>query len=70
MRSKYGYVPEKILLVIKQKKEEYQNNLTNDISTIKTQNEYLIKKNDELSKNNEEMSKLIKSLQDQLWVNK
>lgn len=70
MRSKYGSAPEKILLVIKQKKEEYQNNLTNDISTIKTQNEYLIKKNDELSKNNEEMSKLIKSLQDQLWVNK
>lgn len=70
LRSKYGSAPEKILLVIKQKKEEYQNNLTNDISTIKTQNEYLIKKNDELSKNNEEMSKLIKSLQDQLWVNK
>lgn len=70
LRSKYGSAPEKILLAIKKKKEEYQNNLTNDISTIKTQNEYLIKKNDELSKNNEEMSKLIKSLQDQLWVNK
>ena len=70
LSSKHGKVPEKILSIIKTKKEEYQNNLTNDISTIKSQNELLLKQNSELSKNNEEMGRLIKSLQDQLWVQK
>ena len=68
--SKYGMAPEKVLAVINKKKDEYKNNLSNDISTIKSQNQYLMQKNEELSKNNEEMAKLIKSLQDQLWVNK
>lgn len=68
--SKYGMAPEKVLAVINKKKDEYKSNLTSDISTIKTQNQYLMQKNEELSKNNEEMTKLIKSLQDQLWVNK
>lgn len=70
LRSKFGAAPEKVLLAIKHKKEEYQTNLSNDISTIKTQNQFLMQKNDELAKSNEEMTKLIKSLQDQLWVNK
>lgn len=68
--SKYGMAPEKILTVINKKKDEYKSNLSSDISTIKSQNQYLMQKNEELTKNNEEMSKLIKSLQDQLWVNK
>lgn len=68
--SKYGMAPEKVLGAIKKKKEEYQNNLSSDISTIKSQNQYLLQKNEELVKNNEEMTKLIKSLQEQLWVNK
>ena len=68
--SKYGMAPEKVLAVINKKKDEYKNNLSNDISTIKSQNQYLMQKNEELSKNNEEMAQLIKSLQDQLWVNK
>ena len=68
--SKYGSAPEKILGVINKKKDEYKNNLSTDISTIKTQNQYLLKQNEELAKNNEEMSKLIKTLQDKLWVNK
>lgn len=70
LTSKYSEYPERVLAVIKTKKEEYQNNLTNDISTIKSQNEALIKQNSELAKNNEELGKLIKSLQEQMWVNK
>lgn len=68
--SKYGAAPEKVLGVINKKKDEYKNNLSSDISTIKSQNQYLLQQNEQLAKNNEEMSKLIKSLQDQLWVNK
>ena len=68
--SKYGTAPEKILAVINKKKDEYKSNLSNDISTIKSQNQYLIQKNEDLSKKNEELSSLIKSLQEQLWVNK
>lgn len=70
LQSRFGTAPEKVLAVIKKKKEEFQNNITNDISAIKSQNEYLVKKNDELTKSNEEMNKLIKALQEQLFVNK
>lgn len=68
--SKYGIAPEKVLAVINKKKDEYKSNLSNDISTIKSQNQYLMQKNDDLAKKNEELSNLIKSLQEQLWVNK
>lgn len=70
LQSKYGVTVEKVVATIKQKREEYHENLTNDISTIKEQNQALITKNEELAKNNQELTNLIKSLQDQLWVKK
>ena len=70
LQSKYGVTVEKVVATIKDKKEKYRENLTNDISTIKEQNKELITKNEELAKNNQELTNLIKSLQDQLWVKK
>lgn len=70
LQSKYGVTVEKVVATIKQKREEYHENLANDISTIKEQNQELITKNEELAKNNQELTNLIKSLQDQLWVKK
>ena len=70
LMSKYGTAPEKILGAIKKKKDEYQNNLSNDISTIKQQNQLLLKQNEELTKNNENLNSLIKSLQEKIWMDK
>lgn len=63
LKSKYGTAPEKVLGVIKEKKDEYQKNLSNDISTIKEQNKLLMKQN-------EELNKIIKRLNEDLLVKK
>lgn len=63
LKSKYGTAPEKVLGVIKEKKDEYQKNLSNDISTIKEQNKLLMKQN-------EELNKIIKRLNEELLVKK
>ena len=52
LKSEYAKTPEKILALIRSKKEQYKSKFANDISDIRTQNEALASKNDALEKAN------------------
>jgi uncharacterized coiled-coil DUF342 family protein len=64
--SKYGQTPEKILGVIRNKREEYKNKFTENLKEIKESNKDLITKNDELMKVNENLQKQLADIQTKL----
>jgi hypothetical protein len=65
-RSKYGKSTEKILAIIRKKKEDYKNHFAENISEIKEQNSTLSKQNDVLAKTNLDLQKQLAEIQKQL----
>jgi ABC-type transporter Mla subunit MlaD len=70
LASQHGKIPEKMLLVIKQKKEKYKGQFAADISSIKEQNSNLAQKNETLMKTNLELQKQLKQIQEKLATEK
>jgi hypothetical protein len=70
LSSQYGKAPEKMLLIIKQKKEKYKGQFAADISSIKEQNNNLAIKNEDLMKTNIELQKQLKLIQERLLMEK
>jgi hypothetical protein len=66
LKSEYAKTPEKILALIRTKKEDYKSKFANDISDIKTQNQLLINKNDELEKANLSLQAQLKEIRESL----
>jgi hypothetical protein len=64
--SKYGKTPEKILAVIRNKREEYKNKFAENLNEIKQSNKDLITRNDELAKVNENLQKQLLEIQNKL----
>ena len=66
LKSQYAKTPEKILALIRSKKEQYKSKFANDISDIKTQNQALASKNDELEKANIALQAQLKEIRESL----
>lgn len=64
--SKYGETPERILAVIRNKREEYKNKFAENLNEIKESNKLLINKNDELVRINETLQNQLKEIQSKL----
>jgi hypothetical protein len=64
--SKYGETPERILNVIKNKREEYKNKFAANLNEIKESNRTLVDKNEELAKINESLQKQLAEIQSKL----
>jgi hypothetical protein len=66
LKSEYAKTPEKILALIRTKKDQYKSKFANDISDIKTQNQLLVNKNDELEKANLSLQAQLKEIHEKL----
>ena len=66
LKSEYAKTPEKILALIRSKKEQYKSKFANDISDIKSQNQLLVSKNDELEKANLSLQAQLKEIKESL----
>ena len=66
LKSEYAKTPEKILALIRTKKEQYKSKFANDISDIKAQNQILVDKNDALEKANVSLQAQLKEIRDSL----
>jgi hypothetical protein len=66
VKSPHGVAAEKVLGVIRGKKELYKNKFANDISEIKEKNSQLERNNEELAKNNIALQEQLKEIQKRL----
>lgn len=66
LKSEYAKTPEKILALIRSKKEQYKSKFANDISDIRTQNEALATKNDALEKANLALQEQLKEIRESI----
>jgi hypothetical protein len=66
LKTQHGIAAEKVLSVIKEKKESYKNKFVNDIDKIKTQNDKLEESNQELIKKNLDLQNQLKMIQEKL----
>jgi membrane-anchored protein YejM (alkaline phosphatase superfamily) len=64
--SKYAETPERILKIIKDKREEYKNKFAENLNEIKESNKTLINKNEELLKVNETLQKQLAEIQSKI----
>lgn len=55
LKSKYGTTPEKVLALIREKKEEYNNKFAENLNEIREQNNELAERNNQLAKTNQEL---------------
>jgi hypothetical protein len=66
IKSPHGIAAEKVLGVIRSKKELYKNKFANDISEIKAKNSQLERNNEELAKNNIALQEQLRDIQKRL----
>lgn len=66
LNSRYGKSPEKVLAVIRQKKDDYKNRFAENISEIRSQNNTLAQQNDALAQANMELQKQLADIRKQL----
>ena len=66
LKSEYAKTPEKILALIRSKKEQYKSKFVSDISDIKNQNQLLASKNDALEKANIALQEQLKEIRNSL----
>ena len=66
LKSEYAKTPEKILALIRSKKEQYKSKFVNDISDIKNQNQVLASKNDALEKANIALQEQLREIRNSL----
>jgi hypothetical protein len=66
LKSEYAKTPEKILALIRSKKEQYKSKFVSDISDIKNQNQVLASKNDALEKANIALQEQLREIRNSL----